>query len=536
MMKKVMIVNFGKVICTVFLITIIAGESFAQISPGELSSYHSHLEGISNCTKCHVLGEQLSNDKCLACHTELKDRITQNKGYHSSVEVKGKQCASCHSDHHGKNFQIVKFDEKKFNHNLTGFPLSGAHTKKNCKDCHNNKHISFPKISTKKFTYLGLKSACVNCHTDYHQSTLSANCNNCHDMNAFKPASKFKHSLAKFQLSGKHANLECIKCHKIEIKNAVKYQKFTGLQYQSCINCHADIHKNKFGQNCTQCHTTESFLKIKGINNFDHSKTKYKLEGKHLNVNCKLCHKLKITTPLKHDKCIDCHKDYHNNQFVKNGVLPDCSSCHNMNGFTNTIFTVEQHNNNTFKLEGAHIAVPCLDCHKKTEKWQFKNIGKKCADCHKDIHADYINKKYYPENNCLNCHSNIKWNEINFDHSLTNFKLAGAHKFQLCNKCHFKLKPDGSKQQQFANLSPNCSSCHIDKHFKQFEKNGITECEKCHSSENWGKLIFDHNNTSFKLDGKHAKVECKKCHKPKEIDNNIYIRYKISVKCESCHS
>ncbi|MFZ4401794.1 MAG: hypothetical protein ACOYO1_17325, partial [Bacteroidales bacterium] len=68
-MKKVMIVNFNKIIYTVFFITLITVKSLAQISPGELSNYHSHLEGISNCTKCHVLGEQLSNDKCLACHT-----------------------------------------------------------------------------------------------------------------------------------------------------------------------------------------------------------------------------------------------------------------------------------------------------------------------------------------------------------------------------------------------------------------------------------------------------------------------------------
>ena len=249
--------KFGKFILILLLIAIMGGKGIAQISPGELSSYHSHLEGISNCTKCHILGEKLSNDKCLDCHKELKERVLQNKGYHSSNEVKGKQCASCHSDHHGKNFQIVRFDDKKFNHILTGFSLIGAHSKKNCKDCHNNKHITAQNISAKKFTYLGLNNKCVTCHIDYHQNTLAKSCENCHDANAFKPASKFNHSNAKYQLTGKHTNVECLKCHKIETKNGQKFQNFTGLQFKTCLNCHLDVHKNKFGQNCSQCHTTE---------------------------------------------------------------------------------------------------------------------------------------------------------------------------------------------------------------------------------------------------------------------------------------
>ena len=74
----------------------------AQLSPGDLSNPHSNLEGISNCTQCHVLGNKQTNEKCLACHTEINERISSKKGYHSSSEVKGKQCFSCHSEHNGK--------------------------------------------------------------------------------------------------------------------------------------------------------------------------------------------------------------------------------------------------------------------------------------------------------------------------------------------------------------------------------------------------------------------------------------------------
>lgn len=525
----------GKLIVLVLLI-LVSIHGVSQVSPGELCSYHSHLEGLSNCTQCHTLGDQVSNDKCLACHTEVKERIVANKGYHSSSEVKGKQCAACHSDHHGKNFQIVRFDANKFNHSTTGFVLSGAHSKKACADCHKPKFIATTKLKTKKFTYLGLKPNCVNCHTDVHQGTLSLNCGNCHDGNAFKPATKFRHTAAKYQLSGKHLTVECIKCHKIESRGEVKFQRFTGLQYSSCSNCHTDPHQNKFGPNCMECHSNESFTISKPLKGFDHSKTKYALEGKHLTVDCKTCHKLSYTTPIKHQKCSDCHKDYHKSQFTKEGVTPDCIVCHDLTGFTRSSFTIERHNQSTFALQGAHLAVPCIECHRKTPEWSFKDVGKRCIDCHKNIHAELISKKYMPDDNCLACHNVNAWTGVIFDHTQTNFKLQGAHTLQSCRKCHFNQNIDGTLTQRFAGLPANCASCHKDKHSGQFEKAGITDCSRCHQSDNWKASKFNHSSTAFKLDGKHLNVECKRCHKPTPSENNSYIRYKIPVKCESCHS
>jgi hypothetical protein len=129
---------------------------FAQISPGELASVHAHLEGISNCTKCHTLGSKVTNDKCLECHTEIRTRISANKGFHVSPEVKGKGCMSCHSDHHGRNFEIVRFDKQKFDHTLTGYNLSGAHAAKTCADCHKPVNIVDESVKKKASTYLGL--------------------------------------------------------------------------------------------------------------------------------------------------------------------------------------------------------------------------------------------------------------------------------------------------------------------------------------------------------------------------------------------
>lgn len=213
--------KFGEAILkhpAILLITLLSFNilhAAAQISPGDLASAHAHLEGMSNCTKCHTLGEKVSNEKCLSCHTDLKSRIDQNKGYHVSAEIKGKACITCHSDHHGRNFQLVRFSKEKFNHDLTGFKLTGAHAMKVCTDCHKPSFISSPSIRKKRFTYLGLNQECTSCHTDYHQNTLPQKCTNCHDQKAFKPATLFNHEKTKFRLAGKHQFIPCASCHKV---------------------------------------------------------------------------------------------------------------------------------------------------------------------------------------------------------------------------------------------------------------------------------------------------------------------------------
>jgi len=507
-----------------------------QISPGDLAEPHAHLKGLSNCTKCHTLGEKVSNEKCLDCHLDIGIRISESRGYHSSAEVKGKSCTECHSDHHGRNFQMIRFDTDQFNHALTGYNLLGAHAKINCKTCHKVGNIIDPKVALKPSTYLGLVQECLTCHTDYHQGTLSLECASCHDFNAFKPASKFDHKRARFTLRGKHAQVDCSLCHKKSVNNGKEIQKFTGLSFGKCTSCHKDVHDNKFGQNCTQCHSEASFHQVKGMKNFNHSRTNYPLEGKHRVVACASCHKSGYSRDIKHKLCSDCHKDYHNKQFAVQGRSPDCSDCHSILGFEQSSFTIERHNDSPFKLTGAHLATPCFTCHKKNDKWSFREIGIKCIDCHKNIHESSLDKKYDPEPRCVNCHDSKKWSEIVFDHSRTGYILEGAHLRQSCRACHFNPGEQGTVVQQFSQLSPNCKECHKDAHQKQFEESTGTGCLKCHDYFDWNAGMFDHNQTAFPLDGKHKNVACVKCHPPVHTAQLTYTQYKLkSIACESCH-
>ncbi|MDD2995319.1 MAG: hypothetical protein PHP99_03775, partial [Paludibacter sp.] len=58
------------------VILIFSGKfAYSQISPGDLSEAHAHLEGLSNCTQCHTVGEKVTREKCLDCHKEIKSNI-----------------------------------------------------------------------------------------------------------------------------------------------------------------------------------------------------------------------------------------------------------------------------------------------------------------------------------------------------------------------------------------------------------------------------------------------------------------------------
>ena len=174
--------------------------SYAQLSPGKLSKAHATVDGISNCTQCHTIGNKVVNSKCLTCHKDLNLQIARNKGFHVSALVKNKDCVQCHNEHHGENFELIRLDKKTFNHIATGYELKGAHKTKvqNCKECHQPSHMANPALKKKANTFLGLSTQCASCHEDVHQNTLSNDCAKCHDMQDFKAAKLFSHDQSDF--------------------------------------------------------------------------------------------------------------------------------------------------------------------------------------------------------------------------------------------------------------------------------------------------------------------------------------------------
>ncbi len=508
---------------------------FAQISPGDLSNAHKNLEGMSNCTQCHVLGDNVDNKKCLDCHTEVNELIKSNHGFHSSSDVKGKECSECHGEHFGRDFDVIRFDEDKFDHSKTKFELTGKHSETKCEECHKTEFIKIKKLKERKKTFLGLETSCVSCHSDFHQGTLSSdNCVDCHNTEAWRPAPNFLHNNSKFKLVGAHKKVDCEKCHKKEIRNNEEFQKFTGLKFSNCVSCHTDIHKGKFGTNCAECHTNISFKNVKNLKSFDHSKTRFQLIGKHKALTCNECHTKGIRVKLHFENCVDCHSDFHKGELASDEGTTDCKACHDEHGFAPSKFTIEEHNKNNFKLTGGHFAVPCNECHFVDENWKFKFSKTDCETCHDNVHKETLKFGTAVVEDCETCHTTTAWSSVSFEHSKTEFELIGKHADVSCSKCHFK---DEKLPHQFVSLTQNCESCHTDNHNGQFEEKYKNNCSDCHSPIEWAIETFDHSTTRFTIDGAHENVNCNECHKEIEIDVNKFVQYKFEdVSCKSCHT
>ncbi len=513
-----------------------------QISPGELSEAHKHLEGLSHCTDCHSIGNKVPDQKCLACHTTIRSLISRNRGYHVSRAVRSKACVDCHNEHHGRRFQLIRFDEENFDHNLTGYTLRGEHKVVDCRDCHKPDNIADSRTRQVEGTYLGLEPACLNCHEDFHQGTLAKNCTDCHNYNGWTPAPKFDHNRADFKLKGAHTKVDCAKCHKETQRNNRKYREFRGIAFSNCSSCHKDAHNGSFGWNCKKCHNESGWDRLNRGVSFDHDQTAFPLEQMHAAVDCRKCHTSgHYARPVKHDYCKNCHTDYHRQQFTRKNPSADCRNCHTASfPFSFTLYGVDEHQQSDFKLKGAHLATPCFVCHQQDNRWEFDLPGTCCVDCHGNIHRGKLDEKYYPNQDCTQCHNPGRWADVRFDHSLTGWKLEGRHSEISCRECHFE-KEAGSDTiiQHSQSLSTDCTRCHDNVHGTQFEQNGVTDCKRCHSiTSGWKPVNFNHNQTSFPLQGRHREIQCDACHKQKLFEDNIIrTEYKIQrFECKDCHS
>lgn len=513
-------------------------KSSAQLSPGDLTKHHAALEGMFNCTKCHEVGEKVSDQKCLACHKEIKTRMDGNRGFHASKEVKSKNCAQCHSDHHGRNFHIIRLDEKSFDHNLAGFELTGKHKTIDCRACHKPDLVLDDRdLFNKDRTFMGVKTDCASCHSDPHQKTLGQKCADCHTTEGFEKATKFNHDKSSFPLAGKHKNVDCIECHKKETRNGAEFQKFADVPFANCTDCHKDPHKNQLGNQCKECHSEQGFEVFKGMGRFNHAKTDFPLIGKHKTVNCADCHQLDrpAETVFQDRKgvgtkdCATCHKDVHEGKFG-----PNCNACHNENSFKIAGVPANfDHNKTDFALKGKHVEVNCKKCHEEDflKPLPFEN----CASCHSDFHeGQFLANGNKPD--CAKCHAVEGFSPSNFgisEHAKTKFPLDGGHSATPCFSCHQKT-PD--KKWAFRGIGERCVDCHSDVHKGALDEKYYPKqaCENCHVTASWADSKFDHGLTDFKLEGGHAKRNCAACHRKAESDGKGRFS-NMATDCKSCH-
>ena len=524
------------------------------LSPGPLSKAHQDLEGIKNCTKCHEAGEQVSDKRCLDCHKELQPELVKGTGFHGHLPPAQRACNSCHHEHQGKDFALIDWDRKKFDHARTGFVLKGKHAPLDCAKCHEPRRIQDPAAKAlKRETFLGLATACSACHFDEHRGQEGLDCAKCHNEQSWKPAPGFVHAKTEFALRGAHQKVECLKCHAREMDLKPPgfpppvheiFSRFKPVAHARCTDCHQDPHQGKFGADCERCHVEESWTTMKtatGQRAF-HEKTRFPLRGAHAQVGCKECHgpwpgKKAIFKDMKFQACADCHADAHEGQLKPAA----CERCHDVISFKPARFEAKDHAQTKYPLLGAHLAVGCAQCHpqerrlearapKKASLFFFHPDASRCESCHQDPHKGQLKKA------CATCHEVASFHAVKLDHDkATRFALTGAHKKAACASCHFA---DAAGVVRYTPLPMTCASCHADPHAGQF---GMpSDCARCHATEDFKKTLFVHAEpfTKYALVGKHRDVACEKCHASAQVAaGRKAIKYRgTPAACESCHA
>ena len=167
-----------------------------------------------SCSGCHkVLQFSNASPSCSSCHQDV------HKG-----EL-GVTCATCHTTR-----SFVDRATMQRAHELTRFPLRGAHVGADCTACHTTAPAG-------RSQFVNTPTQCISCHTaDYRKTTtpsheaakISTDCASCHTAVSWLGA-PFDHSKTAFALTGAHVAQTCGACHSDKV--------FTGRRSE-CVSCH----------------------------------------------------------------------------------------------------------------------------------------------------------------------------------------------------------------------------------------------------------------------------------------------------------
>lgn len=484
--------------------TVIHAESLESLlMPGPVIKAHEEYE--HSCDQCHDTSDRSRQSQlCVQCHAHenILNDLSSKTGFHGRLaEKSASNCKHCHTEHEGRDKDIVLLNAATFDHKNTDFSLKGAHLKTACNACHE---------AGRKYSEAA--GECYSCHkkSDVHDGKQGKECDDCHTASSWKKTT-FDHSKTDFPLLDSHKETSCIACH---IKQTYKDTPKT------CIGCHQinDVHGGDFGKQCDVCHNAKKWNQII----FDHNKkTDFSLYGKHKQASCKSCHQpddLKAdsasATSLKSQlstKCYDCHKndDTHKSRYGKK-----CADCHSSSSWQKQKFNHDKKTD--FPLLGKHKKTECDRCHKGN--LYNDEVLSDCYGCHKndDVHRGKQGKE------CDSCHNEKGWHsDLAFDHDLAQFPLIGMHAVTQCEECHLSTDYHATES--------DCNSCHAadDVHKTKLG----TDCETCHNPNSWMTWIFDHNDASdFKIDGAHDELGCYDCHKTASTG-----KLKATKDCISCH-
>jgi len=243
-------------------------------------------------------------------------------------------------------------------------------------------------------------------------------------------------------------------------------------------------------------------------------------------TECSSCHEL-FSRGQQRALCIACHEDvgadieqtvgFHGRfREARNGRCADCHTDHEGRGFSIVALDEDtfDHDLTDLPLLGGHREVACDGCHEAGTK--HREAPSDCVSCHRedDVHDGFTGTE------CGDCHSGNEWQEIEFDHEMTDYPLLGRHQEVACTDCH--------EDKTFRTTPTTCFGCHAE----DDTHNGRSgeQCENCHKPTSWDDSSFDHSrDTEFVLDGGHEPLSCGDCHSEDPFADTL------EMSCVSCH-
>ena len=352
------------------LITMLVLASVAFVSGGQMFSSgglnaqtgesvggaNSHAQ-ISECEACHAAPWDADKmaDRCLACHTEIKEQMLSVAELHGAITRKDPDlaCRDCHFEHRGPTASLTEMGEHSFPHEKLGYSLAAHQFKATneaftCSDCHGEDIGKFASDSCQTF-----HNKIDIAFTQAHIFSFGGNCLACHD-GVDRYDDDFDHNSLPFQLTGAHTEAACTGCH-LDAREIKDLQSTP----QDCYSCHylQDEHAGQFGTQCEACHTPDNW---EGVS-FDHSLSDFPLTGAHIMVRCESCHINNVFVGTQ-AACVACHADpaYHVGAFGT-----DCASCHSTSSWSPASFNLN-HPEPQVDEGGSginHGGATCRECH-----------------------------------------------------------------------------------------------------------------------------------------------------------------------------
>jgi hypothetical protein len=190
----------------------------------QLTGKHAEVSCLGCHQNAHTITDlQSTPQDCFSCHS-------QDEPHEGRF---GADCAACHT--------TDGWSPATFDHNLSGFPLTGRHAELACEQCHADGQ------------FVDLSTSCINCHAEptFHAGLFGTECATCHSTSAWSPA----------EFNGPHpfplnhgGGATCATCHPSSFTNYTCYGCHEHEEAE-VIERHLDKDIPNF-QNCMACHPT----------------------------------------------------------------------------------------------------------------------------------------------------------------------------------------------------------------------------------------------------------------------------------------